>query len=74
MKRKSKNPLEVFHSATTSGNLVKSWRANFEIHQEDMEFACGISPEIILYPNGIDAEPEFKEVQKRASKLKDIAV
>jgi transcriptional regulator with XRE-family HTH domain len=103
MKRKSKNPLEVFHSAITSGNLVKSWRANFEIPQEDMAFACGISqanlsaiengrrevgprvalrlaaymgisPEIILYPNGIDAEPEFKEVQKRAAKLKGIAV
>ncbi len=102
MKPKLKNPLDVFRSATTAGSLVKSWRTNFEIPQDDMAFACGISqanlsaiengrrdvgprialrlaaymglsPEIILYPNGVDAEPEFKEVKKRKEKLENIA-
>lgn len=102
MKPKLKNPLDVFRSATTTGSLVKSWRTNFEIPQDDMAFACGISqanlsaiengrrevgsrialrlaaymglsPDIILYPNGFESEPEFKEVQKRTNKLKEIA-
>lgn len=102
MKPKLKNPLDVFRSAATTGSLVKSWRTNFEIPQDDMAFACGISqanlsaiengrrevgprvalrlsaymglsPEIILYPNGFDAEPEFKEVKRRKEKLEDIA-
>ena len=102
MKAKLKNPLDVFRSATTTGSLVKSWRANFEIPQDEMAFACGIlqanlsaiengrrevgprialrlsaymglSPEIILYPNGFDAEPEFKEVKKRKEKIESIA-
>ncbi|HND86127.1 MAG TPA: helix-turn-helix transcriptional regulator [Pseudobdellovibrionaceae bacterium] len=102
MKSKTKNPLEVFRSATTSGSLVKSWRTNFEIPQEEMAFACGISqanlsaiengrrdigprialrlsafmgisPEIILYPSGVEAEPEFIEVKKRKEKIKNIA-
>lgn len=102
MKPKLKNPLDIFRSATTTGSLVKSWRTNFEIPQDDMAFACGISqanlsaiengrrdvgprialrlaafmglsPEIILYPNGFDEEPEFKEVKKRKEKLESIA-
>lgn len=102
MRSKTKNPLEVFRSATTSGSLVKSWRTNFEIPQEEMAFACGISqanlsaiengrrdigprialrlsafmgisPEIILYPSGVEAEPEFIEVKKRKEKIKNIA-
>lgn len=102
MKAKLKDPLEVFRSAATTGRLVKSWRTNFEIPQDDMAFACGISqanlsaiennrrevgprvalrlaaymglsPDIILYPNGFESEPEFKEVEKRAKKLKEIA-
>lgn len=32
-----------------------------------------LSPEIILYPNGFQSEPEFKEVEKRAKKLKALA-
>lgn len=102
MKKKMKTPLEVFHVATSTGELVKAWRTNFEIPQDQMSFACGISqanlsaiengrrevgprvalrfaaymglsPDIILYPNGFESEPEFKEVEKRAKKLKDIA-
>lgn len=75
---------------------------NFEIPQEEMAFACGISqanlsaiendrrevgprvalrlasfmglvPDIILYPNGFDSEPEFLEVQKRKEKIKGLA-
>ena len=102
MKKKMKTPLEVFHVETTTGELVKAWRTNFEIPQDQMAFACGISqanlsaiengrrevgprialrfaaymvlaPDIILYPNGFESEPEFKEVEKRAKKLKEIA-
>jgi len=97
-----KNPLEVFAVPTTTGQLVKAWRTNFEVPQDDMAFACGISqanlsaiennrrdvgprvalrlasfmglaPDIILYPNGFDSEPEFVEVQKRKEKLKGLA-
>jgi transcriptional regulator with XRE-family HTH domain len=103
MKKKTmKTPLEVFSVPTTTGQLVRAWRTNFEISQDDMSFACGISaanlsaiendrrevgprvalrlasfmglaPDVILYPNGFESEPEFKEVQKRASKLKEMA-
>jgi transcriptional regulator with XRE-family HTH domain len=102
MKAKLKDPLDVFRSATSTGGLVKSWRTNFEIPQEEMAFACGISqanlsaiengrrevgprialrlsaymglsPDIILYPSGFEKEPEFKEVQKRTSKIKEMA-
>lgn len=102
MKAKLKNPLNVFQSAATTGSLVKSWRTNFEVLQEEMAFACGISqanlsaiengrrevgprialrlaaymglsPDIILYPSGFEEEPEFKEVQKRTSKIKEMA-
>src|ERR1700722_3112914 len=102
MKAKLKDPLEVFRSATSTGELIKSWRKNFEVPQDEMAFACGISqanlsaiengrrevgprvalrlaafmglsPIIILYPNGFESEPEFKEVERRAKKLKGIA-
>lgn len=43
MKKKMKTPLEVFAAPTTTGQLVKAWRKNFEIPQEEMAFACGIS-------------------------------
>jgi transcriptional regulator with XRE-family HTH domain len=42
-KTKLKSPLEVFRVATSTGSLVKSWRTNFEIRQDQMAFACGIS-------------------------------
>jgi transcriptional regulator with XRE-family HTH domain len=102
MKKKMKTPLEVFAAPTTTGQLVKAWQKNFEIPQEEMAFACGISqanlsaiendrrevgprvalrlasfmglvPDIILYPNGFDSEPEFLEVQKRKEKIKGLA-
>jgi transcriptional regulator with XRE-family HTH domain len=43
MKIKLKDPLDVFKSAETTGNLIKSWRINFDVPQDDMAFACGIS-------------------------------
>ena len=102
MKKKSKTPLEVFAVPTTTGQLVKAWRTNFQVLQDEMAFACGMSqanlsaiennrrevgprvalrlasfmglaPDIILYPNGFDSEPEFLEVQKRKEKLKSLA-
>lgn len=33
----------------------------------------GLVPDIILYPNGFDSEPEFLEVQKRKEKIKGLA-
>lgn len=97
-----KTPLEIFDLKTTTGQLIKAWRANFDVSQDFMAFACGISqanlsaiendrrdigsrvalrlssfmgvaPSIILYPNGFEKEPEYKEVQKRKNKLTKIA-
>lgn len=99
---KQKKPLDTFNVKTTTGQLIKAWRENFQISQDFMAFACGISqanlsaiendrrevgarvalrlssfmgvaPDIILYPNGFQKEPEYKEVQKRKSKLIKIA-
>ncbi len=99
--KKIKSPLEIFELPTSTGQLVKAWRTNFEIPQDHMAFACGISqanlsaiengrrevgpkvalrlssfmgvsPDIILYPNGFDTEPEFLEVQKRKNKIKNM--
>jgi hypothetical protein len=33
----------------------------------------GLSPDIILYPNGYDNQPEFLEVKKRTKKLEEMA-
>jgi transcriptional regulator with XRE-family HTH domain len=103
MKSKLKDPLYVFKAAETTGSLIKSWRTNFNVSQDEMAFACGISqanlssiehcrrdvgprvalrlsafmgiaPEIILYPNGFEQEPEFKEVVQRKEQIKNIAV
>lgn len=103
MKKRSKKPIEMFTlENTTTGTLIKSWRKNFNISQDFMAFACGISqanlsaiendrrdvgsrvalrlssfmniaPDIILYPNGFEKEPEYKEVQNRKRKLIKIA-
>ena len=43
MKAKMKNPLEVFESAKTSAELIKAFRENFGIKQDDMAHACDIS-------------------------------
>lgn len=99
MSKKIKKPLDVFNKNTTTGELVKAWRVNFNVPQDVMAFTCGISqanlsaiendrrdvgsrvalrlasfmgiaPDIILYPNGFEKEPEFKEVQARKNKFK----
>ncbi len=99
MNKKNKKSLEVFDVKMTTGQLIKSWRANFNVPQDIMAFTCGISqanlsaiendrrdvgsrvalrlasfmgiaPDIILYPNGFEKEPEFKDVQNRKSKFK----
>lgn len=96
MKKLSKKPLDLFKAAKTTGDLIKVFRANFEIKQDDMAHACkisqanlsaieknrrevgprialrlaafmGLSPDVILYPNGYEAEPEYKEVRERFS-------
>jgi len=39
-----KNPLDVFSvKGTTTGKIIKAFRKNFEIAQDDMAWACGIS-------------------------------
>lgn len=99
MKKNNKKPIEIFSKKTTTGQLIKAWRANFEVAQDVMAFTCGISqanlsaiendrrdvgprvalklasfmglaPDIILYPNGFESEPEFKDVQARKAKFK----
>ena len=98
MKNRTKDPLIVFKGAKNTGQLIKAFRNNFEIAQDEMAFVCGISqanlsaiengrrtvgpsvalklaaflgvsPEVILYPNGYHTEPEFIEVQKRKLKI-----
>ena len=94
-----KDPIDIFSvSNTTTGDIIKAFRGNFKISQEDMAWACGISqanlsamennrreigpkvavkiaafldihPSILLYPDGHESLPEFKEVQKRRKKL-----
>lgn len=102
MLKNKKSSLTVFQGASSTGGLIKAYRENFEISQDDMAFACGISqanlsaiennrrdvgsrtalrlasfmglsPGVVLYPNGYDKEPEFIEVQKRKARLKNIA-
>lgn len=39
-----KKPIDVFSiQDTTAGNIIKAFRNNFKISQEDMAWACGIS-------------------------------
>ena len=94
--------MDVFKAAKTTGDLIKAFRSNFEIKQDDMAHACkisqanlsaieknrrevgprvalklaaflGLSPDVILYPNGYEAEPEYKEVRERYSHLTPLA-
>lgn len=98
MKARMKDPLTVFESAKTPGQIIRAFRNNFEIAQDEMAYACaisqanlsaiengrrlvgpsvalklaafiGLSPEVILYPNGYQSEPKFIEVKKRKSKM-----
>lgn len=92
--KKPKSPLKIFKGAQRVGELIKAFRANFVISQDDMARACkmsqanlsaveqnrrevgpkvalklaafmGISPDVLLYPNGYESEPEYKEVRAR---------
>lgn len=94
MKKVVKKSLDTFKAAKKTGDLIKAFRTNFEIKQEDMAHACkisqanfsaieknrrevgprialrlaafmGLSPDVILYPSGYEAEPEYKEVRER---------
>lgn len=99
MKKAAKKPADVFKSAKTTGDLIKAFRANFGIRQDDMAHACkisqanlsaieqgrrevgarlalrlaafmGLSPDVVLYPNGYEVEPEYLEVRERAVRYK----
>ena len=96
--KKPKSPLGIFKGAQTVGDLIKAFRANFSVSQDDMARACkmsqanlsaieqnrrevgprvalklaafmGISPDVLLYPNGYEAEPEYKEVRERYASI-----
>src|SRR5687768_6598117 len=43
MKKTAKNPIDIFKSAKTTGDLIKAFRKNFDIKQDDMAHACKIS-------------------------------
>lgn len=102
MKKLAKKPIDIFKAAKSTGDLIKAFRANFQIKQDDMAHACkisqanfsaieknrrevgprvalklaafmGLSPDIILYPNGYEAEPEYKEVRERFASLHPVA-
>ena len=102
MKKLSKKPVDLFKAAKTTGDLIKAFRANFGIKQDDMAHACkisqanfsaieknrrevgprialklaafmGLSPDVVLYPNGYEAEPEYKEVRERFASLIPVA-
>lgn len=102
MKKLTKKPIDIFKAAKTTGDLIKVFRANFGIKQDDMAYACkisqanfsaieqnrrevgprialklaafmGLSPEVVLYPNGYEAEPDYKEVRERFASLVPVA-
>ncbi len=102
MKKLTKKPIDIFKAAKTTGDLIKAFRANFNIKQDDMAHACkisqgnfsaieknrrevgprialklaafmGLSPDVVLYPNGYEAEPEYKEVRARFASLIPVA-
>ena len=95
MKKSSKKPIDLFKGAKSTGELIKAFRANFEIKQDDMAHACrisqanlsaieqgrrevgarlalrlaafmGMSPDVVLYPNGYESEPEYLQVRERS--------
>ncbi len=102
MKKLAKKPIVIFKAAKTTGDLIKAFRTNFNIKQDDMAHACkisqanfsaieknrrevgprialklaafmGLSPDVVLYPNGYEAEPEYKEVRERFTSMVPIA-
>ncbi len=94
-----KDPLKLISPKNTqSGDIIKAFRKNFEILQDDLAWACGISqanlsaiennrrevgpklaiklsaflgisPTILLYPNGYQSLPEYKEVIRKKKKV-----
>lgn len=94
-----KSPLSIISpSKSTTGDIIKAFRKNFDILQDDLAWACGISqanlsaiennrrdigpklalklaaflgvsPSILLYPNGFQNTQEYKEVLKRKKKV-----
>lgn len=94
-----KDPLKLISPKNASaGDIVKAFRKNFNILQDDLAWACGvsqanlsaiennrrevgpklaiklsaflgISPLILLYPNGYQSLPEYKEVLKKKKKV-----
>lgn len=94
-----KDPLKLISPKNVkSGDIIKAFRRNFDILQDDLAWACGISqanlsaiennrrevgpklaiklsaflginPTILLYPNGYQSLPEYKEVIKRKRKV-----
>lgn len=98
MKKANKKPIDLFKAAKSTGDLIKAFRANFDIKQDDMAHACkisqanlsaiernrrevgprialrlaafmGVSPDVILYPSGYEAEPEYQEVRERYHRI-----
>ncbi len=43
MKKETKRPINFFKAAKSTGDLVKAFRTNFDIKQDDMAHACKIS-------------------------------
>ncbi len=101
MNKLTKKPIDIFKAAKTTGDLIKAFRANFGIKQDDMAHACkisqanfsaieknrrevgprialklaafmGLSPDVVLYPNGYEAEPEYQEVRERYHRINPI--
>src|SRR5258708_606491 len=98
MKKPLKKPVDIFKAAQTTGDLIKAFRKNFEIKQDDMAHACkisqanlsaieknrrevgprialrlaafmGLSPDVVLYPGGYEAESEYQEVRTRSKNM-----
>jgi len=93
-----RDPLELISpKKLTTGELIKAFRKNFNILQDDLAWVCGISqanlsaiengrrevgpklavklsaylginPSILLYPNGYQNHPEYKEVINKKMK------
>ena len=94
-----KDPLQLITPKNVkAGDIIKAFRKNFDILQDDLAWACGISqanlsalennrrdigpkvalklaaflgisPTILLYPNGYQGLPEYKEVLQKKKKV-----
>lgn len=98
MRAKKKNPLDLFKSAETTGELIKAFRESHNITQEQMAKACkigqanlsaieadrrpvgpqvalklaavmGLSPDIILFPNGYESEPVYRTTRTHSATI-----